>query len=375
MQPEDGRDERLLTEAVQRLLVIRLDNIGDVVLLSPALRNLRRRFPEAGITLMASPAGSQVAPLLPWIDDVFTWRAIWQDVSGSLSHDPQRERALIESLRTRDYHAAFIFTSFSQSPLPPAYACYLAGIPVRVGYSKEFGGGLLSFSSPPPADETHQADLNLALLELAKIPVRDRHLELHIPTEVRHETDRILEPAGINPMSDYTVLAPGASCSARRYSPDRFAAAAVELSNRTGMPVVVVGSQREAETIAPVSAAAQNGNLISLVGKTSLPQLAAIIQGAALVVANNSASIHLADAFQRPIVALYSGTEYESQWAPRNSPTRLLRRPTDCSPCYRFECPYSMECLDIPPREVVEAALDLLAVDITEVEKNKLIGV
>jgi lipopolysaccharide heptosyltransferase II len=375
MQPEDGRDECLLTEGVQRLLVIRLDNIGDVVLLSPALRNLRRRFPEAEITLMASPAGGQVAPLLPWIDNVFTWRAIWQDVAGSLSHDPQRERTLIENLRARNYQAAFIFTSFSQSPLPPAYACYLAGIPVRVGYSKEFGGGLLSYSGQPPADEIHQADLNLALLELAKIPVRDRHLELQIPPEVRHKTDRLLEQAAIDPMSDYTVLAPGASCSARRYSPDRFAAAAVELSNRTGMPVVVVGSQREAETIAPVSAAAQYENLISLVGKTSLPQLAAIIQGAALVVANNSASIHLADAFQRPIVALYSGTEYESQWAPRNSPTRLLRRPTDCSPCYCFECPYSMECLDIPPREVVEAALDLLAVDITEVEKNKLIGV
>jgi ADP-heptose:LPS heptosyltransferase len=93
---------------------------------------------------------------------------------------------------------------------------------------------------------------------------------------------------------------------------------------------------------------------------TTVPQLAAIIRRASLLIANNSASLHLADAFRVPMVILYSGTEYESQWMPRNAPARLLRRYMSCSPCYNFRCPYGMECLDIQPQEVVDAALEIM---------------
>ncbi len=70
--------------------------------------------------------------------------------------------------------------------------------------------------------------------------------------------------------------------------------------------------------------------------------------------------MHMGDAFGVPMVILYSGTELEEQWRPRRAPTRLLRRPTPCSPCYAFECPYQMECLDIPPAEVAAAVRTLL---------------
>jgi ADP-heptose:LPS heptosyltransferase len=71
--------------------------------------------------------------------------------------------------------------------------------------------------------------------------------------------------------------------------------------------------------------------------------------------------MHLADAFARPQVVLYSGTELESQWRPRRSPCRLFRVPTPCSPCYRFTCPYDMACLEIEPTAVVAAGRALLA--------------
>jgi ADP-heptose:LPS heptosyltransferase len=88
--------------------------------------------------------------------------------------------------------------------------------------------------------------------------------------------------------------------------------------------------------------------------------MAAVLRRSRLVLANDSGPMHLADAFGRPMVILFSGTEIEEQWRPRGAPARLLRRPTDCAPCYRFHCPFQMECLDIPPEEVVAAALDLL---------------
>ncbi|MBK8904991.1 MAG: glycosyltransferase family 9 protein [Anaerolineaceae bacterium] len=345
---------------MRRLLVIRLDNIGDVVLLSPSLRALRQALPQASITLMASPAGSQVAPLLPWVDDVIVHRAVWQDVSRNLPQRPEQEMALIEMLRQRNFDAAVIFTSFSQSPYPPAYVCYLAGIPLRLGQSPAFGGGILSDWIRPSRDEMHQAERNLFLLESVGFPIHDRHLALQLPDGAQETADRLLHQRGINPEAPYIVIAPGASCPARRYPAHQFAAAMRHLAAQTTLPLVVVGTEREQEKFQPILSQAWGGQMVSLVGATTLPQLAAVIRRAHVVLANNSGPLHIADTFARPMVILYSGTEYESQWRPRRAPARLLRRPTSCSPCYAFHCPYQLECLDIPPQEVAEAVCSLL---------------
>jgi len=350
-----------LWQNVRRLLVIRLDNIGDIVMIGPALRVLRQALPAARITLMASPAGSQVAPLLPWIDEVLVHRALWQDASGSMGLDPAAELDLVAALRARAFDAAVIFTSFSQSPYPPAYVCYLAGIPIRVGQSKEFGGSVLSQWVKPLSDGAHQVDRNLFLLEQAGFALAGRRLELCLPGAAQEAAARQLAALGLAPEAPFIVLASGASCPARRYDVHRFAAVARALAAETTWPVVVVGSARETEFVAPILAAGPPGRILSLAGQTSVPELAAVIARSRLVLANDSGPMHLADATGRPMIILYSGTELEEQWRPRSAPARLLRRATACSPCYRFECPYHMECLDIAPVEVVAAALDLLA--------------
>jgi ADP-heptose:LPS heptosyltransferase len=352
MLPEKWRD-------VRRLLAVRLDNIGDLVILGPSLRALRRALPQASITLMTSPAGSQVGPLLPWIDDVIVYRAVWQDVSGKINQDLEREMGLVNMLRGRDFDAAVIFTSFSQSHYPPAYVCSLAEIPIRLGQSKEFGGAILSHWVKPLPDEIHQVDRNLFLLESAGLAVDKRHLSLTVPSKAQAAADCLLAGVGVAAEMPFILLAPGASCAARRYQPRRYAAVGRLLAERTDMPVVVVGSEREKELVKPMVDNNHEG-IVSLVGQTSVPELAAVIHRARLVIANDSGPMHMADAFNRPMVILFSGTEYESQWRPRRAPAKLLRRPTSCSPCYRFDCPYDMECLDIPPQEVVAEALRML---------------
>lgn len=347
----------------QRILVIRLDNIGDLMMLSPALRALREAYPNAEITLMTSPAGGQVTPLFPWIDEAMVWQAVWQDVSGKTPFNPAREAALIEQLREQQFDTALIFTSFSQSPFPPAYVCYLAGIPTRVGFSKEFGGKILSVAPVPPADDEYQVNRNLALLEALNIPVHNREPELHISQSVQSRAKQHLGSVGIKPEAPYIVLAPGASCQARRYDPARFAAVARALAEQTDLPLVIVGSAQEAESIAPVTQVAYadaHRRVRSLVGYTSVPELAAIIRHASLVIANNSAPMHLAAAFHVPALILYSGTDRLSQWVSPEGNIRLLQQETSCSPCYNFNCPYAHECLEIAPEKVVEAALEIL---------------
>lgn len=344
-----------------RILAVRLDNIGDVIMLGPALRAVKAAVPHAQITLLCAPAGAQVAPLLPWVDELLVQRAVWQDASGTMPLDPAREMAFIETLRAGQFEHALIFTSFSQSPYPPAMACYLAGIPVRVGQSREFGGSLLSQWVQPLPDAAHQTDRNLHLVEAAGFPSQGTRLELRVPPTAIDAADGLLRSAGITPGEPFALLAPGASAAARRYDPARFAAVAQGFIAATGWPMIVVGSERDGTHMKPVlDLAATYPMLHSLVGETDVPTLVALIARAGIVFANDSGPMHMADALYRPMVILYSGTEQESQWAPRFAPSVLLREPTHCSPCHRFTCPYHMECLDISPERVVDSALTLL---------------
>jgi ADP-heptose:LPS heptosyltransferase len=356
-------DVDILNGNVPRVLAMRLDNIGDVVMLAPALRALRESLPQAEITLMASSGGSQVASMLPWVDHVLVHDASWQDISPENLLDSRQEIDLIEQLREHQFSMAVIFTSFSQSPFPAAYACYLAGIPYRAGFSKEFGGGVLSHFSPSPADELHQVDRNLKLLETIGIYAQNNRPELYISNDVQERVNELLYSVRVNPQMPFIVLAPGAGCPARRYDPLRFAEATRILAAQTELHLVVVGSERESESLGPVLQVAEEnlyGNLHSLVGKTSVPELAAIIEQASLTIAHNSVPMHIADAFGCPMVILYSGTDLVSQWMPRHAPARLLCHPVFCSPCYNYICPFDMKCLEIRPEEVAIAALEVL---------------
>jgi ADP-heptose:LPS heptosyltransferase len=253
--------------------------------------------------------------------------------------------------RFRGYDAVVVLTSFAQSPWPPAYAAYLAGVPLRIGVSKEFGGSVLTHRLVAPPDEQHQSDRALALLEHVGVPAQGRHLSLRVAADARERADKVRREAGLP--DAYAVLAPGASCPSRRWSPERFAVTARLLD----LPVAVVGTAKEAGLVAAVT----GPGVVGLAGLLDVPALAGLLEGARVALTNNSGGMHLADAVGTPVVALFAGTEDESQFAPRSVPARLLRVPTPCAPCRSFSCPFAHECLDVSPRAVADAVREVVA--------------
>jgi ADP-heptose:LPS heptosyltransferase len=346
---------------LQRILVVRLDNIGDLIMLSPALKALRAAYPKASITLMVSPGGAEAADLLPWIDTIFPWKASWQEIGQNFPGTIEQEFGLIDEIRSKAFDAAFIFTSFSQSPYPPAYISYLAGVKARIGQSKEFGGKLLTHWVKPLPDAEYQVDRNLHLLSSIGIPVTDSPMEIRIPEQDARSANELLSQAGLERDEAFFLLAPGASAAARRYPVERFAEIAAHLAASTGEKIVVIGSSRETHLAEPFhSAADTHPGILPLFGKTSIGEYAAIVARSSLVLSNNSASMHLGEALQRPMAIFYSGTDLLSQWAPRNTPVLILNRTVSCSPCYAFQCPYHLECLEISPDEAVGHILAFL---------------
>ncbi|MGI8824426.1 MAG: glycosyltransferase family 9 protein [Chloroflexota bacterium] len=350
----------------RNILAVRLDNIGDVVMVGPALRAVKESSPLARVTLLASAAGAAGASLLPWVDDVITVRPIWQDVHARVPFHPDRDIEFAGSLAARDFDAALIFTSFSQTPHVPGYVCYLAGIPLRAGESKEFAGGTLTTELKGASDEIHQAERNLRLVEEVGFSGRDRRLSIDVGIEARAAAPHLLQKTGLDPSEPYIVLHPGASAEARRYPCDRFGHVACGL-NDLGWQVLVTGTEKESALVHEVTLYAPGAHVF-LGGADrrdgpSLRDYAALIESAALVVCGNTLPLHLADALGVPLIVLYSGTDREEQWRPRSTRATLLRRPTSCHPCYLFQCPIGKPCLDIPPQEVVDSARAMLESD------------
>jgi ADP-heptose:LPS heptosyltransferase len=338
------------------ILAVRLDNAGDVLMLGPALRAVKDTTPGARVTLLATPAGTQAARLLPWVDDVITWRPIWQDL-GHLPFAPERELELVATLAARRFDAALIFSSFSQSPHPPGYVCYLAGIPLRAGESKEFGGRCLTDELRGAPNSMHQVERNLRLVEALGFVARDRRMVARVDEQARASVDDLLAGTGLDPKRSFVLLHPGASAQARRYPPERMGGVARLLGER-GHQVLVTGGAREGELLAAVLAEAPAAR--SPAGETSIEEYAALVARAALVICGNTLPLHLADALGTPVLALYSGTDLEEQWRPRFAPHRLLRKHTPCHPCYLFACPFDLACLDFSPQQVANAAEELI---------------
>lgn len=334
---------------VQRILLVRADNLGDVVMLTPALRALRAAVPHARIDLLASPAGAAAAPLLPDVTEVLSASVVWQQISGGPEETEAQvraEHALLERIRAGRYDAMLVFTSPTQTPWPAAYVGLLAGIPIRAVHSAEFGGAVATHWVSPPADGTHQVDRCLHLLESLGVPPAGPALELPLPDR-RSAVD-----------DPYILLAPGGSAPSKRYPADRFAAAA-RLLAEAGLDVLVTGPPAERPLVQSIVDEVDHERVRALDG-LDVPGLAAAIDRADAVLCNNSGCLHLADALGTPVVATYAGTERLIDMQPRSTRAVLLRQDVPCSPCRQFRCPYEQQCLDIDPADVAAAVLRLV---------------
>jgi ADP-heptose:LPS heptosyltransferase len=345
--------------AAARILAVRLDNAGDVVLLGPAVRALREAYPRATIKLLGSPAGARASVLLPWLDGARRLEAPWQDAFGTMPLEPDREWRAIERLREGSFDAVLIFGSFAQTAWPVAYACYLAGIPIRAAHAIGFGGSVLTHQIEPVPVDWHEAERNLHLVEALGVPVRDRSLGIAIPDDDRRAVAGLLEEIGVAPTEPMLLVVPGASAPARRLKPAPTGRIASSIARLRRLRVVVAGSEREkdlGETLARSVPGA-----VSLAGRTSIEGLAALVERASLVLTGNSLAMHLADALRTPALVLFSGTDRESNWAPRHTQAVTLRQPTSCAPCLLMECPFHQQCLDIEPEAALAAAQSLVA--------------
>ncbi len=348
----------------RNILLVRLDNLGDVLLCTPAFHAIKATRPEARLTLLASPIGAQAARLNPDLDDVIVYQAPWMDVWGHMLQDSRREQEVIDSLREREFDAAIIFTSFRQSSLPPAYLCYLADIPLRLAISLDGAGSLLTTRHKQVEDSTlHEVRRALNLVAVEGFHTSETDLVLRVPPGIISSMASRLLLDGLLPEKRMVVVHPGCSMPARTYPWDMFARAADLLAESENCQVVFTGDVKEVELVQRVRGQMVNPSL-SLAGQASFPEFAALLALADTVVTNNTGPAHMAAALKTPVVDLFALTNPPEQWRPWNVPHRLLNKPVPCALCYSRVCPTDHGCLrGVEPEEVAAATRELLDID------------
>lgn len=350
--------------AARRILAVRLDNLGDVLVTTPALHALKSASPDVHLTLMASPIGAQAAALNPDVDDVIVYQAPWMDPWRRLDQNPRREHDMIARLAEGSFDAAVIFTSFRQSPLPSAYMTYLAGIPLRLAASIDGPGSLLTDRHKHPETMMHEVERGLDLVDAVGFPIDERRMVLAPTEEARGRVNALLRDRtdGRGPL---VVLHPGCSMEARTYPWEMFADVAGLLVETLGATVMLTGAEDERDLVQSVyekTPAHCRDRVVKVAGALSFPELCALIERADLTVTNNTGPMHVSAAVRTPVVALFALTNPPEQWGPWQVPHRQLYHDVPCRICYSRVCPIGHECLRlVSPTQVVDAAAGLLS--------------
>jgi lipopolysaccharide heptosyltransferase II len=346
----------------RRVLAVRLDALGDVVMTTAAFRAIRATLPTVHLALLTSPAAAPLGRLLPEIDETIAYDAPWMKATG-LRSDARPDIEIIERLRAERFDGAIIFTVHTQNPLPAALLCHFAGIPLRLAHCRENPYQLLSDWIPEPEPDEplrHEVRRQLDLVAAAGFEARDEHLSVRVPdTASRRVRDRLGE-LGIGRIAPWAVIHAGASAPSRRYPAERFAGVAERLARDHGWHIVFTGSADEAPLINAIRASMESPS-ISLAGSLELDELVALLAVAPLLISNNTGPVHLAAAVGTPVVDLYALTNFQhTPWA---VPARVLSHDVPCRGCRKSTCPMGHHlCLrGVSVEEVVAAALELAA--------------
>lgn len=296
-----------MIDGVQSIAVVRaLGGIGDVLCVVPALKRLRALAPDARITYIGRPQIEGVVARYPALVDRFL---AFSGFPGVPEHpfDPAALTAWLEA-RAREERFDLAIQLHGSGSVTNVFTG-LIGAKRQVGYHVP-GLWAPDAASPPFPDALAEVARWTALIDTLGVSGTDDALEFPVADTDRDAVRSMLPPGR------YTVVHAGASDPRRRWPVDRFAAVADALAGQ-GLTIVLTGTADEADAVAGV-ANAMSASSISLCGRTTLGQAAALIEGATIVVTNDTGTSHIAAALAVPSVVIFIASD-PARWAPANA--------------------------------------------------------
>jgi O-antigen biosynthesis protein len=352
-------------ESVHRILVVKLDHIGDCITALPAVRRLRRLFPQAKITVLAGRATLSVWHGEPSVDDTIEFNFFHaRSGLGAIKVSEQEMIGLGQSLRARRFDLAIDLRK--QPETRPVLQ--QSGARILVGFNHQGRFPWLDVALewdedvPLRTKRTHVSDDLSSLIEAVAVnceagPGAAVAPKRRVPTRSAPARRLFSRPV--------VCIHPAAGSEMRQWPLGKFSELIELLLGHANVNIAIVGADEEKAAAAQVlKRIPQRTKIFNLVGKLSLTQLPEVLGRAALFVGNNSGPQHLAASLGVPTVGIHSGVVDAHEWGPSGSRGVALRRQMSCSPCYiehRKDCPRALACLTkLESQEVFGRCMRLL---------------
>lgn len=338
---------------IERIVVRGTNWVGDAAMTVPALRNLRRLFPNSHITLATRSSARGLFSEAEFLDDL-------------LVHEGSGLRSVVHQVREwrrRSFDLAVLLPN----SLETALVASLARVPLRIGYATDGRQGLLTHPLDLPEWRSSQHEVFYYLNIIARLEwlVNREQTFLNTQPDASIEVAErrkvaaldLLRGEGITDGRPLIALCPGSINSrAKRWPAERYAALADRFIDECGADILLIGSAAEEDVSLEVSARMHN-NPVMLTGKTELAQLVAVLSLVDLLVTNDTGPAHIAAGLGRPTLVIFGPTNPLTT-RPFSPLAEIVRTAPDCAPCMLRDCPIDHRCMTaITPDEVFRRAL------------------
>lgn len=323
-------------DKIKKILVIRTDRLGDVLLNMPAVRALRHTFKNSHIAIMVQPVLKDIVEGNPDINEVITY-----DKNG-------RQRGLFETtkliwrLREKRFDVAVMLNPAKWSNI----ITYLAGIPIRAGYDRKWGFLLThKIRDEKYLGEKHEVEYNLDLVrKTLGADIQDKSLFIPITKEDEMYVSNLLQENGVSDNEKLIAIHPWSSCPSKLWPLDRYIQVASTLADSYGIRMAVVGEQQYKNG----SSLRTTNKIMDLCGKLSLRQVAALFKRCKCLISNDSGPVHIACAVGIPCIVIFGRTLSgvgPKRWGPLGERNVVLQKDVGCATCDPQNCEYNYKCL------------------------------
>ena len=320
--------------------------IGDMVLLTPALRALKQVYPQSHVALMIRPLVADFMAVHPHLDEIIIDTK--KQGAGRLKSLCQ----LVKRIRQGNFDLAVVLhpTSFRNALIP-----FLARVPARIG-SNAGGRGMLLTQSCTDSTDTHEIHRYLRVLELIDIYEPSSDLEFWHTEADRCFVHELLTDCNVSPAGRIIGVNLGTTWQTKLWPLDNFAEVITSGQDQFEGSIVLTGSSSEVG-LGKALQKTVKAEVINLIGKTTVMQLGALIERCDLYLTCDSGPMHIAAAVGTPTVALFGPTS-PTRHRPYGEGHYVIDRPVSCRPCYKRRCwreDMPNQCMtEIRPADVVE---------------------
>lgn len=325
-----------------KILIVKLSSLGDVIHTIPFLKSLKESFPDSNIHWLISRSFKNIIEEIELIDKIHIFeRERWRGIKNCIRYSKEIYN-LFHTIEQEHYDLVIDFQGLFRS----GFATYCSHAPRRIGFknAREFAYFAYNEKVNIPENIQHAIDKNALLVEQAI----HQKTKIDFPTifnaEIQQKTKQWIQKDKIN-----IALIPGARWDSKKWSVENFAKLTEKFLKYSQIHFLILGGKSEQN----LECYFKNANTTSLLGKTTMLELASILQQVSLVVCNDSGPMHLSVAVQTPVLALFGPTD-PNKTGPYGSQHKVLQASMPCSPCRNRKCHKQNWCMNQIAVEQVE---------------------